>query len=92
MTGGRRTRGDLEAGLAEYEQMEGIAWRRQSVCAAMFKASSPQEAVVRNPMDRKRWAEQATPAGGRPWRPVDLRIARYVRHRPSLVALRRSLS
>jgi transposase len=59
-----------KAGLAEYDQMEGIAWRWQSIDGAMFKAPLAQEQVGPNPTDRgKKW-EQATPAGGRTWRPV----------------------
>ena len=59
-----------EEGLAEYDQMEGIAWRWQSVDAAMFKAPMAQESVGPNPTDRgKKW-EQASSAGRRPWRPV----------------------
>jgi transposase len=58
------------AGLAEYDEMEGIAWRWQSIDGAMFKAPLAQESVGPNPTDRgKKW-EQATPAGGRAWRPV----------------------
>ena len=38
-----------KAGLAEYDQMEGIAWRWQSIDGAMFKAPLAQEAVGRNP-------------------------------------------
>ena len=56
------------AGLAEYDQMEGIAWRWQSIDAAMFKAPLAQEAVGPNPTDRG--GQQAASAGGRPWRPV----------------------
>ncbi|WP_086003133.1 IS5 family transposase [Polaromonas sp. JS666] len=41
-----------KAGLAEYDQMEGIAWRWQSIDGAMFKAPLAQEAVGRNPTDR----------------------------------------
>ena len=41
-----------EAGLAEYDQMEGIAWRWQSIDAAMFKAPLGQESVGPNPTDR----------------------------------------
>ena len=59
-----------KAGLAEYEQMEGIAWRWQSIDGALFKAPMAQQAVGPNPTDRgKKW-QQATPAGGRAWRPV----------------------
>ena len=58
------------AGLAEYDQMAGIAWRWQSVDAAMFKAPMAQESVGPNPTDRgKKW-EQASPVGRRAWRPV----------------------
>ena len=59
-----------KAGLAEYEQMAGIAWRWQSVDAAMMKAPLAQEAVGPNPTDRGKKRKQAPPAGGRPWCPV----------------------
>ena len=59
-----------KAGLAEYDDLEGIAWRWQSIDGAMMKAPLAQEAVGPNPTDRgKKW-EQAPPAGGRPWRPA----------------------
>src|SRR5450759_3190955 len=55
-----------KAGLAEYDDFEGIAWRWQSINGAMMKAPLAQEAVGPNPTDRgKKW-EQAPPAGGRP--------------------------
>lgn len=58
------------AGLAEYDQMEGVAWRWQSTDGAMFKAPMARQAVGPNPTDRgKKW-EQAASAGGRSWRPV----------------------
>lgn len=57
------------AGLAEYDDLEGIAWRWQSIDGAMFKAPLAQESVGPNPTDRgKKW-EQASPAGRRAWRP-----------------------
>jgi len=59
-----------KAGLAEYDQMEGIAWRWQSIDGAMFKAPMAQEAVGPNPTDRGKKGKQASPAGGRAWRPV----------------------
>lgn len=59
-----------KAGLAEYDQMEGIAWRWQSIDGAMFKAPLAQEAVGPNPTDRGKKGEQAPPPGGRPWRPL----------------------
>ncbi len=59
-----------KAGLAEYDDCEGIAWRWQSMDGAMMKAPLAQEAVGPNPTDRgKKW-EQAAPAGRRPWRPA----------------------
>ena len=59
-----------KAGLAEYDEMQGIAWRWQSIDAAMFKAPLAQESVGRNPTDRgKKW-EQASSPGRRPWGPV----------------------
>ena len=58
------------AGLAEYDQMEGIAWRWQSIDGAMFKAPMAQESVGPNPTDRgKKW-KQASSAGRRAWGPV----------------------
>jgi transposase len=58
------------AGLAEYDDLEGIAWRWQSIDGAMMKAPLAQEAVGPNPTDRgKKW-EQASPAGRRTWRPA----------------------
>ena len=59
-----------QAGLAEYHQMEGIAWRWQSIDGAMFKAPLAREAVGNNPTDRGEKRKQASPAGGRPWGPV----------------------
>lgn len=56
--------------IAEYDQMEGIAWRWQCIDGAMLKAPLAQEAVGRNPTDRGKKGEQAPPAGGRAWRPV----------------------
>jgi len=59
-----------QAGLAEYDELEGIAWRWQSVDGAMIKAPLAKEAVGPNPTDRgKKW-KQATSAGGRAWRPA----------------------
>lgn len=59
-----------KAGLAEYDEMEGIAWRWQSVDGAMMKAPLAQEAVGPNPTDRGKKGQQASLAGGRPWSPV----------------------
>lgn len=52
-----------QSGLAEYDELQGIAWEWQSIDGAMMKAPLAQESVGANPTDRgKKW-EQATPAG-----------------------------
>jgi transposase len=59
-----------QAGLAEYDEMEGIAWAWQSIDGTMGKAPLAQEAVGPNPTDRgKKW-DQAQSAGRRGWRPA----------------------
>ena len=58
------------AGLAEYDDMEGIAWEWQSIDGAMTKAPLAQESVGANPTDRgKKW-RQTQPAHRRAWRPA----------------------
>ena len=59
-----------QAGLAEYDEMEGIAWEWQAIDGAMGKAPMAQEAVGPNPTDRGKKRKQAPPAGGRAWRPA----------------------
>jgi transposase len=68
-----------KAGLAEYDEMEGIAWRWQSVDGAMMKAPLAQEAVGPNPTDRGKKRQQAPSAGGRAWRPLVARRDRSQR-------------
>ena len=58
------------AGLAEYDEMEGIAWRWQSIDGALIKAPLARDAVGPNPTDRGKKRQQAPPAGGRPWGPA----------------------
>jgi transposase len=59
-----------QSGLAEYDEMEGIAWTWQSIDGAMVKAPLVQESVGSNPTDRgKKW-KQAQQAHRRSWRPV----------------------
>jgi len=59
-----------QAGLAEYDEMEGIAWRWQSIDGALLKAPLARESVGPNPTDRgKKW-KQANAVGGRPWSPA----------------------
>ncbi len=58
-----------QAGLAEYDEMEGIAWAWQSIDGSMVKAPLALDAVGPNPTDRgKKW-KQAPPVGRRAWRP-----------------------
>ena len=59
-----------KAGLAEYDTLEGIAWRWQSIDGAMMKAPLAQASVGPNPTDQGKKLQQAAFAGGRPWRPV----------------------
>ncbi len=40
------------AGLAEYDEMEGISWKWQSIDEAIVKAPLDQETVGPNPTDR----------------------------------------
>ena len=43
-----------EAGLAEYDQMEGMTWRWKSIDAARLNAPLAQESVGPNHADRER--------------------------------------
>ena len=70
-----------KAGLAEYDDMQGIAWRWLSVDGAMMKAPLAQEAVGPNPTDREKKGKQTPLAGGRSWRPVVARRERGQRPR-----------
>lgn len=65
-----------KAGLAEHDDMQGIAWRWQSVDGAMMKAPLAQEAVAPNPTDQGKKGKQAPSADERPWRPVVARRER----------------
>lgn len=57
-------------GLAEYDEMEGIAWIWQSLDGAIVKAPLAQEAVGPNPTDRgKKWNKTQL-ARRREWNPV----------------------
>lgn len=56
-------------GLAEYDEMEGIAWAWQSIDGSMVKAPLAREAVGPNPTDRgKKW-DEAKSARRRAWNP-----------------------
>jgi transposase len=65
-----------QAGLAEYDDMEGIAWSWQSIDGAMVKAPMAMESGSSTPTDwREKW-NQAPLTGGRPWGPAVDRRAR----------------
>lgn len=59
-----------QAGLAEYDDMEGIAWRWQSVDSASIKAPLARETSGPNSTDRGKKRKQTTHSGGRTWRPA----------------------
>jgi transposase len=67
------------AGLAEYDEMEGIAWKWQSVDGAMHKAPLGQECAGPNPTDRGKKRTQAKPPGRRAWHPAVARRQRSKR-------------
>jgi transposase len=57
-------------GLAEYDEMEGIAWAWQSIDGTMVKAPLALEAVGPNPTDRGKKGDEAKSARRRPWNPA----------------------
>jgi transposase len=59
-----------QVGLAEYDDMKGIAWSWQSVDGAMHKAPLALECAGANPTDRGKKRPQAQLAGRRAWRPA----------------------
>ena len=59
-----------QAGLAEYDELEGIAWEWQSIDGTQGKAPLAQEAVGNNPTDRGKKRHQTQSVGGRRWRPA----------------------
>jgi transposase len=67
-------------GLAEFDEMDGIAWNWQSIDGAMGKAPLAVECVGPNPTDRgKKWTQKKL-ASGRAWCPA---IARRQRSQPA---------
>ncbi len=67
------------SGLAEYDDLEGIAWDWQSIDGAMVKAPLALTCVGPNPTDRgKKWA-QAKFVSRRAWRPTIARRQRSPR-------------
>lgn len=67
-----------EADRAEYDEMQGIAWRCQRVDGAMKKAPLAQESVGPNPTDRGEEWEQTPPVGRRPWRSICAMARMYI--------------
>ena len=59
-----------QAGLAEYDEMEGIAWRWQSIDGTMVKAPLAQESVGPNPTDRGKKMGASECSWRRAWRPA----------------------
>ena len=57
-------------GLSEYDEMEGISWRWQSIDGCMYKAPLARESCGANPTDRGKKRKQKASACGRTWRPV----------------------
>lgn len=58
------------AGLAECDELEGIAWTWLSIDGSQGKAPLAQESVGPNPTDRgKKWKQGESP-GGRAWGPA----------------------
>ena len=59
-----------QVGLAEYDELEGIAWMWQAADGVMVKAPLGRESVGPNPTDRGKKRNQAPPPGRRAWRPA----------------------
>src|SRR5450631_3792254 len=57
-------------GLAEYDEMEGIAWHWQGIDGSMSKALLAQETAGRNPTDREKKRKQTSYPSGRAWSPL----------------------
>jgi len=59
-----------QAGLAEYDELEGIAWDWQAADGCLIKAPLATETVGPNPTDRGKKRKQTAFAGRRAWRPA----------------------
>ena len=59
-----------QAGLAEYDEMEGIAWLWQSIDGSTNKAPLAQESVGPNPTDRGKNGDKTICSSRRSWRPA----------------------
>lgn len=67
-------------GLAEYDEMEGIAWLWQSADGSNIEAPLAQESIGPNPTDRGKKREQTQRSSRRTWR---LFIVRRHRSQPA---------
>jgi transposase len=68
------------SGLAEYDDLEGIAWEWLAADGFQLEAPLAKESVGPNPTDRGKKRDQAVRAGGRAWRPA---VARRRRSEPA---------
>jgi transposase len=68
-----------QAGLAEYDGMQGIAWEWQSIDGAMGKAPLATECAGGEPYGPGKKRAQAKPAHRRPWSPAVARRRRRQR-------------
>jgi len=59
-----------QAGLTDYDELQGIAWDWQSMDGAMTKAPLAQESIGANPRDRGKKGDQPTHPCGRPGYPA----------------------
>ena len=57
-------------GLAEYDEMEGIAWHWQAADGTNIEAPLALQSVGPNPTDRGKKRHEAQFVGGRTWRPL----------------------
>ena len=65
-----------EAGLAQYDEMQGIAWEWQCIDGATHKAPLATQCVGSNPTDRGKKRPQAQPADRWAWHPAVTRRRR----------------
>jgi transposase len=65
------------AGLAEYDDLEGIQWEWQAIDGAHMKAPLGRDETGPSPVDRGKKRQQAPSVGRRTWRPaLDRRLRR----------------
>ena len=74
------------AGLAEYGEMEGIAWEWQSIDGTQGKAPLAQEAVGNNPTDREKGSKRSLLVDGAGV-PLSLIVSGANRHDVKLLAI-----